>query len=487
MLVLNFFGFSQQGKIETGNFFVTNYSRSFLNSISGHWALLQDPDGVIYIANTYNGVSTYDGQKIRRVYDIQGRPKLGLARALVMDSKHNIFTIIGSEFGYIEKNKFGESVFYSLSKNFSGKDQINSTLWSAGVVNDTVIFQSEKSVYLYKYKKLLSIQHFDDILHTVNVNKNGAFLRIWDKGLYKLVDGKFVLLPSTKELFAQNRIDEQYQLDRGDNLLVSRNVGLWYLRKDGSLEKAKSDDIDKFIIKNESYQGGEKLKNGIIPISTTKGGLLFIDDKMHIKSNLNSKNGLAFDYVTSFIQDRAGDVWGSSDNVFRVSFDTSLTFFSTINNLHGFVETINRIDGKLYVRTNKDLYDFVPKKSNNEESVFEKNNVNELGRQVLKFDDQIITTNNYTIKTTKNRITKILSPIYRSNGTIRSKLNPSIIFSSNSAVGLLAHQYKNGAWKQLKLNNKDTVKCNNLLEVVPGTIILACIKKWLDGYRKRDL
>jgi len=218
LFLFNFFAFSQQGKIETGNFFVSNYSRSFLNSISGHWALLQDPDGVIYIANTYNGVSTYDGQKIRRVYDIQGRPKLGLARALVMDSKHNIFTIIGSEFGYIEKNKFGESVFYSLSKNFSGKDQINSTLWSAGVVNDTVIFQSEKSVYLYKYKKLLSIQHFDDILHTVNVNKNGAFLRIWDKGLYKLVDGKFVLLPSTKELFAQNRIDEQYQLDGGENL-----------------------------------------------------------------------------------------------------------------------------------------------------------------------------------------------------------------------------------------------------------------------------
>ena len=64
-------------------------------------------------------------------------------------------------------------------------------------------------------------------------------------------------------------------------------------------------------------------------------------------------------------------------------------------------KSIERIDGKLYVRTNKDLFDFVPKKNNNEESVFEKNNVNELGRDVLKFDDQIITTNNYTIKTTK--------------------------------------------------------------------------------------
>ena len=64
LLVFNFFANAQQAKIETGNFFVSNYSRSFLNSISGNWALLQDPDGVIYIANTYNGISTYDGQKL---------------------------------------------------------------------------------------------------------------------------------------------------------------------------------------------------------------------------------------------------------------------------------------------------------------------------------------------------------------------------------------------------------------------------------------
>ena len=274
-------------------------------------------------------------------------------------------------------------------------------------------------------------------------------MRIWDEGLFKLTNGKFKLIPTTKELFAKNRIDEQYSLDGGDNLLVSRNIGLWILKKDGTLQKTKSDDVDKFVINNDSYQGGEKLKNGIIPISTTKGGLLFIDNKLNIKSILTSKNGLDFDYVTSFIQDRAGDVWGSSDNVFGVSFDTSLTYFSTINNLHGSVGNIKRIGEKLYVRTNKDLYYLSPRKNIFNESTFEKVNVNELGDEILQFDDQIITTNNYTIKTTKNNITKILSPIYRSNATIRSLLNPSIIFTSNSAAGLLAHQYKNGNWKQL--------------------------------------
>jgi len=472
LLFINFLGLAQNNKIETGNFFVTNYSRSFLNSISGNWSIIQDPEGVIYIGNTFDGILVYDGQKIRRVYDKNGLPKMGLTRSLIMDSKKTIYTIIGGEFGYLEKNKFGESIFYSLSDKLPKKDQVNSTLWSAGVINDTVIFQSEKSVYLYKYKNFLKAQHFNSILHTAKINNGGAFLRIWDEGLFKLTDGEFKLIPSTKEVYAQNRIDEQYYLSNGDNLLISRTNGIWYLKKDGTLLKAKSDVLDKILITKESYTGGKTLRNGIIPLSTTKGGLLFIDEQLRLKSILNASNGLDFDYVTSTLQDRAGDVWGTSDNIFRVSFDTSLTYFSTINKLHGFVNSIQRIDGKLYVRTNKDMYDFVPKTNINEQSTFENNGINELGDDVLKFDDQIITTNNFTIKTTKNRVSKVLSPIYRSNNTIRSKLNPSIIFSSNSAVGLLAHQYKNGNWKQLVLDNKDTIRCGNILEVVPGTIVL---------------
>jgi len=114
LLFINFLGLAQGNKIETGNFFVTNYSRSFLNSISGNWSILQDPEGVIYIGNTFDGILVYDGQKIRRVLNNQGLPKLGLTRSLIMDSKKTIYTILGGEFGYLEKNKFGESIFYSL-------------------------------------------------------------------------------------------------------------------------------------------------------------------------------------------------------------------------------------------------------------------------------------------------------------------------------------------------------------------------------------
>ena len=146
--------FAEAQKIETGNFFVTNYSRSFLNSVSGNWGILQDREGVIYIGTSGEGILTYDGQKIRRVIDSSGQPKKGLTREIIIDSKNTIYTSIGSlEFGYVEKNEFGESIYTSLSKNLEPENQVKSSIWGMVIHNDTVFFQSEKAIYLYKYKK----------------------------------------------------------------------------------------------------------------------------------------------------------------------------------------------------------------------------------------------------------------------------------------------------------------------------------------------
>ena len=464
---------AQERKNEMGDYFISSYDRAFLKTNYLNWSLLQDPEGVIYYGNSTNGMLTYDGQKIRPVLDHKGEPTSGNGRSLLMDSNKVIYAIIARGFGYIEKNKFNEPVFYSLSDSLSSKDKVSSTLWSAGIINDTIIFQSEKSVYLYKDKELLNVEHFDGVIHTANVNDGGAFIRVWGKGIYKLTNGKFKFIPTSKELFAENRIDEQYSLDNGDQLLVSRNIGLWIMKKDGSFKKVKTDDVDNFIIENESYVAGSKLKDGTIPITTSKGGLMFLNKDFEINAIINKNNGLNDNHMTAIIQDREGDVWGSNFGLFRLSFNPTITYFSERNNLTGAVQAVLRHNGVLYVRSSEDLYDLVPKTSVYSQSKFEANNVNELGRwnSILPFDDQIITTNNYTIKATKNRKTEVISPIYRSNNTIRSKLNPSIIFSSNGVYGLLAHQYEKGKWSQLNLKNQDSVKPINIVEVSPGKIL----------------
>ena len=471
VLMVNSFVFSQQRKIETGDFFVSNYTRSFLNTNYLNWSIVQDSEGIIYYGNSLKGVQTFDGQKVRPVLDEKGEPTQGNGRALVIDSKKTIYAIIGAGFGYIEKNKFNEPIYYSLSDKLPEKDKVKSTLWSSGELNDTIFFISEKSVYLYKNKKLLSVQNFENVVHTLSVNEGGAFLRIWGEGIYKLNNGKFKYLPSSKKIFAENRVDEQYSLDNGDQLLVSRNVGLWYLKKDGSFVKAESKDVDNYAITNDAYGGGSRLKDGTIPIATNKGGVIFIDDNLKVKSILNQQNGLTDNHATNLFQDRTGDIWGSNFGLFRVSFDSTLTYFSKTNNLIGVVEDILRSNGKLFVKTSENLFEFAPRNSVYEKSEFKPNNVNYFGADIIEFDDQIISTNNYDITSTKNGKTEIISPLYRTNNTIRSKINPNIIFSGNSVYGLLAHQYTNGKWSALKLAKQDSIKLFDIKEVAPGKIL----------------
>jgi len=328
VLLVNSLVFSQQRKIETGDFFISNYNRSFLNTDFVNFSVVQDSEGIIYYGNYLKGIQTFDGQKVRPVLDEKGEPTEGLGRALVIDSKKTIYAINNGGFGYIEKNKFNEPIYYSLSDKLPEKDKVNSALWSAGELNDTIIFQSDKSVYLYKDKKLLSVEHYKKIITPVLTTKGVAFLRVIGEGLFRLVTGKFTLIPSTKEIFAQNGINKIYSLDNGDLLLVSRDIGLWLLKKDGRLEKAKSDEADQYVKFYESSLSGGRLKDGTIPITTTKGGLLFINTDLSIKAILNEENGLIDNAVNNTFQDRNGDVWGTNIGLFRVDFDTTLTYFS---------------------------------------------------------------------------------------------------------------------------------------------------------------
>ena len=219
---------------EIGNLFVKSYSRSFLNSTAGNWCLLQDQEGLIYIGNTADGVIIYDGQRLTRVLDEKGVPKTGLARELAKDSRQTIYAAIGPlEFGYIEKNPKGESIYHPLSTLLDKKEEVTSVIRGIVMRNDTAFVQSERKVYLYKHKKLLRTYTFKNITHVMNAPGDAIYLRVWKEGLFKFANGQFNLIPASTSVFANNRIDAMYLLSSGDHLLVSRNIGLWLMKKTG--------------------------------------------------------------------------------------------------------------------------------------------------------------------------------------------------------------------------------------------------------------
>jgi hypothetical protein len=480
LLFLPFFVFSQNTDskdLELGNFFISHYKRDFLRSMFGNYVVLQDKEGVIYVGNVRNGLIEFDGQRVRRVLQ-NGKPMSAFVRDAETDSKNTIYLgFNGTNFGYLEKNKFGQNEYISLSDKLPKKDEVSATFWGLVVRQDTVFFQTENAVYLFKDKKYLRSYKFKDDVHIILGSPDGVYLRVWGKGLFKYSakDG-FLVIKGSEKLFAQNRIEANYQLDNGDHLLVSRNIGLIRMTKKGEFLPVNNPYANKYVMEGKSYINDKVMRNGKIAIITNDRGILFLNQDLSTNAEVGLSSGLPETGLGFVMQDRVGDIWGANSGATKISFDPSLTNFSTLNGIVGGVSDILRHKGKLIIRTNDDLFQFVPKKSITETSVFKSLDVKELGGSLVLFNDQIVCTNNYSINAVLNGKKIKISDIYRSNKSIQSKLNPSLLFSSNSAYGLLLHQFNSKVWKQIKIIGGDQYRGSNVSELEPGKILISTRK-----------
>jgi hypothetical protein len=480
LLFLPFFVFSQNTDskdLELGNFFISHYKRDFLRSMFGNYVVLQDKEGVIYVGNVRNGLIEFDGQRVRRVLQ-NGKPMSVFVRDAETDSKNTIYLgFNGTNFGYLEKNKFGQNEYISLSDKLPKKDEVTSTFWGIVIHQDTVFFQTENAVYLFKDKKYLRSYKFKDDVHIILGSPDGVYLRVWGKGLFKYSSKNgFSVIKGSEKLFAQNRIEANYQLDNGDHLLVSRNIGLIRMTKKGEFLPVDNPYANKYVMEGKSYINDKVMRNGKIAIITNDRGILFLNQDLSTNAEVGLSSGLPETGLGFVMQDRVGDIWGANSGATKISFDPSLTNFSTLNGIVGGVSDILRHKGKLIIRTNDDLFQFVPKKSITETSVFKSLDVKELGGSLVLFNDQIVCTNNYSINAVLNGKKIKISDTYRSNKSIQSKLNPTLLFSSNGAYGLLLHQFNGKVWKQIKIIGGDQYRGSNVSELEPGKILISTRK-----------
>ena len=444
--------------LEIGNFFISHYKRDFLNSSFGNYVVYQDKDGVIYVGNVKNGLIEFDGQRVRRVLQ-NGKPLNAFIRDAEADSKNTLYVgFAGLNFGYLQKNKFGQNEYISLSEKLPKKDEMTASLWGVAIHQDTVFFQTENAVYLFKDKKYLRAYKFKENVHIILSSPDGVYLRVWGKGLFKFSQkAGFSVIKGSEKLFAENRIEANYQLANGDHLLVSRNIGLIRMTKKGEFLPVNNPYANQYVIEGKSYINDKVMRNGKIAIITTDKGILFLNQDLSTNAEVGKSSGLFETGMYFATQDRVGDIWGTNSGLTKISFDPSLTNFSSLNGIEGGVSDIIRHQGKLIIRTFDDLYQFIPKKSITETSVFKSLDVKELGGTLSVFDDQIVSTNNFSINAILNGKKIKISDTYRSSESMQSKLNPTLLFSSNTAYGLLLHQFNGRVWKEIKSNQGKSI------------------------------
>lgn len=462
----------QVNPMEEGNYFISKYSRDFLNGRGANWTIAQDTNGIIMVGNHINGIALYDGKRVKQL-KLKGVPYYSEARKIAMDKKGKLYVASDFNFGYLQKNVADQYEYISLSNSLPAKDKVTSRVWQLAIKNDTVFFQADSVIYKYFNNKCLKVWHFNPDVHIMHKAGNRIFIRQWGVGLKELIGDEFVMIKGS-EFLAKNRVEAMYQLNNGSILLASRNIGFWLLQKDGTFKKTGTPQLDELIIKGEVYISNTVLQNGYIPVGTTKFGLLILDQNLNLIKIINTEVGLESNYVTEIFQDRNNDIWVSGRGASAITTDPSLTYYTTTNGLNGAVGGITRLNGRLYVKTSNDLFELVPPKNSFGSIHFNPQGVNEAGNDLTKFNDQLITTNNYNIKSSKNAKTSIIKTQYYTSASRQSLLNSTLLFSS--AKGLTLHTYQNNQWKEIILSNNIKTFISNFVESEPGVLLLNTIE-----------
>ncbi len=460
--------FGQGNPMEQGNYFISKYTRDFFNGRGANWTIAQDTNGIILVGNHMNGIAVYDGKRVKQL-KLKGVPYNAEGRKIEIDTKGKMYVASNFNFGYIKKSAANQYEYVSLSNSLPEKDKVTSRVWGLVLKNDTVFFQADSAIYKYYNNKCLKVWHFYPDIHIMHKAGNRIFIRQWGVGLKELIGDEFVLLKGA-EIFAKNRVEAMYQLNNGNILLASRNIGFWLLQKNGVFTKTITPKLDELIIKGEVYLTNTVLHNGLIPVGTSKFGLLILDQQLNLIKIINTAVGLESNYVADIFQDRNNDIWVSGRGASAITTDPSLTYFTTTNGLYGSVGDIVRLNGRLYVKTSIDLYELMPPKDNFGSIIFKSQGVDETGNDIGIFDNLLITSNNYNIKSSKNAQTSIIKTQYYTSVSKQSLLNKQLLISAGK--GLTIHKFQNNQWKELPIKNNIKNYISDFVESAPGKLLL---------------
>ena len=483
--------FEERLSYEKGNYAIQNYDQNFLNRPGFIWGILKsNEDDLIYMVGN-SGILEYDGVKIRRLTNKEDSThevgSMGLARTIIQMKNETIYVSGDNRFGKLVTNQYGfkefESLIQLLPDSIDYKRQI---IWGTAILDNKIYMYTPNFIFRWDGESFDKIWKFSDYVggrsskgkvHGFGVVGNTIYIRRWGHGLYKKVNDEFEFIEES-EFFAQNRIELFYELKNKDVLLLGRSLGAYILKPDGTFIKSKNQDLNNWLINNWVYVSDhlKPFNDGTIPIHSSNGGLLIIDENLNIKNLINYEDGLQTSAINvAYIDPSQNVLIGSPLGFSKVNLNNSLTYYDNNYGIEGYVwSLIKRIDGKLYFGSTEDLYSL---KSINNPLLNNKVNQLEINDQVgnyHKFDNSIIVNHNYGTSEYNNGSIKNISRDYGLWMTDQSQLNKKILLASHRIDGMTPMKRdSDGNFKIInKFQPKEGYGVLNYEEISPGKIFL---------------
>ena len=465
---------------------IENFDNQFLNRPKSVWSILRSSSNNKLLIGTYEGISEFDGQNLKSIEikgEIENQINPSFTRTIIEDEKGQVYVAGGGFFGRIFDNAYGNSEYSSLMNKLPDSINPYNQFYWGGLSN-------KSEVYLYTRESIIrwNGNEFDKnwVFNKNSKNKNEGeiqtligvneriFTKVWGKGLYELIDNEFQFIEGS-ELYSTNRVESMIEINEEDIAILSSSTEINILKKDGAIINGDFRELSKWLIDNKIYNVSRqsKLSNENIPIISFDSGILLVDKNLSIIGQIDQKDGLLSNTITSIFIDSQDDIYLTNLlSAAKINANSAYSVYDKDDGIKGLVRKINKINNQLFFNTTEDLY-FID--SNKDKSLeFKVNNLkfNDLPKNFIEFNNSIVAINSKKmVEINSNFQTKTISNLGSYQCPSQSLLDKNLLIVSDPTQGLLFYEkLKNNFSLKYKRRVRGDLGVIGFRELSPGIL-----------------
>ncbi len=346
---------SRMRKMELGAPFVKSFLPDEYGAGPQNWAMVQDPRGVMYVANT-SGVLEYDGTSWRLIPVRNG----AFVRSLDLSASGTVYVGGLGELGYLASDLRGKTVYKSLVDKIDTEHRNFMDVWSTHATIHGVYFVTLEKIYRWVGERMEVIA-YDKENYGFGV---GTDVYVWHKraGISKLDQGRLIPLPGTR-MFTRDNAGRVaiVAYDRDTLLLFTEKKGCFlYHLKDldwtGGSQTARIEpfetEVNAYLRRNLMYYEIDQNQKGEFFIPTLLGGVVVMNRSGNLVRILNQNRGLINNSAASVFVDREQNVWlATSNGISHLTLSSPWSRFSPQKIKSANILSITRHRGAIYVGT----------------------------------------------------------------------------------------------------------------------------------------
>ena len=326
---------------------ISTYTSQDYKADNQNWSIAQSENNFIYASNN-KGLLEFNGFD----WKLYPTPN-GSASNVVRVLKDKIYTGFKNDFGFWDKNDFGELFYTSIVKSQNIKILAGEEIETILALNDWILFKSSQNIYLFNLKtsEVKVINTANKIQKISKVN-GVIYFQEENKGIFKIEKG-------VPKLFAEHQILQENVLveifNKDDTLLfLTQNNGFFYL-ENKRLKKWKI--ASEAILKNVTVTTAKNLANKDFALGTVSDGFLYLNKNGDFKYQITKSSGLNSNTLHSIFEDANNNIWLSLNNGINCINNTSpFKIFNRKTDFIGSIYSSIVFKDNLYLGTNQGLF-----------------------------------------------------------------------------------------------------------------------------------